>query len=65
MIAHLSIIGKFGHGRILGRVVMKVKWAKTEISAGHLALVLALLSVSVHFMWCMPKKPVFISRRQW
>lgn len=45
MIAHLSIIGKFGHGRILGRVVMKVKWAKTEISAEHLALVLALLSV--------------------
>lgn len=45
MIAHLSIIGKLRHDSILGRVVMKVKWAQTEISADHLTLVLDLLSV--------------------
>lgn len=54
MIAYLSIIGKFGHGSILGRVVMKVKWAETEISAEHLSLVLALFSVlcSLYLVYC-------------
>lgn len=36
-------------GSILGRVVMKEKWAKTETSADYLSLVLALLSVLCSF----------------
>lgn len=45
MIAHLRILGKLGYGSILGRVVMTVKWANTDISADHFTLVLAVLSL--------------------
>lgn len=35
-ITHLNITGKLGKGSFLGRVVMKEKWAKAEISADYL-----------------------------